>query len=173
MTPTTELSEVRLMRPTTKMSARLVRQALIEVAQDEGVDYLTLEETYTNTRSALVHLLAHDRYRTEIEDRMAELVQKTEVLLACPGVERLSRKKNWMQDLAEAATDLDQYRQRLLKAWVVKPEAVAQFLKVVEVAHEKHRLEQCDSSHIITSQLYALAHLMHGNFEAYDKTLNT
>ncbi len=163
----------RLMKPTPKMSARFLRSAIGRVAQEEGLDFMTLEDIYTNVRSSLAHLVAHDRYRTHMEDKVSDLVRKTEQLLACPGVEKLSRKKNWMQDLARTVADLDGVRQEMLTASAVTPQSIIHFLKVVEAAREVHLAEHCDPSGITTAPLYTLAHMVVGNFEAYNKTLNT
>ncbi len=163
----------RLMKPPPKMSARFLRTAIGQVAQDEGLDFMTLEDTYTNVRSALAHLMAHDRYRTHMEDRVGNLVQKTEELLACPGVEKLSRQKDWTRRLAKATADLDDARQEMLNISSVTPQSVVHFLKVVEATREAYLAEHCDPSEIITATMYTLAHMVVGNFKAYEKTLNT
>ena len=163
----------RLMKPTAKMETRMLRNAIEQVARAEGLDFITLEEMYSNVRSTLAHLMAHDRFRTNIEDKIGELVQDTEELLACPGVERLSRKKNWTTKLARAAADLDEIREKMLAASSVTPKDIARFLKVVEVNRETHLAEHCDPSEIISAPLYTLAHMVADNFGAYHKTLNT
>jgi hypothetical protein len=47
---------------------------------------MELEDSYSNTRSALAHLLAHDRFRTAAEDKVAELLRRNRELLESPGV---------------------------------------------------------------------------------------
>jgi len=166
-------SAPRLMRPSAKMHMRLLRTAVTKVAWDEDMEYMDLEDIYTNTRSALVHLMEHSRYRTHIEDKMEKVVRLTGELLACPGVEKLSKNPQWTSELAEAAAALDGARKSALVHFSVTPRTLGLFLRVIEANREAHLAEHCDPSEIITPELYAVAQLVAVNFKAYDQSLNT
>lgn len=163
----------RLMTPSAKISARLLRSAIKQVAEKTNSDYLELEHRYSNTQSALAHLLAHDRYRSHIEDKVADLVRTTEHLLSLPGVAKLAKRKDWVERLAEAAKGLGDARLESLKATEVTVDDVRVFLEVVEANRQVHFNESYDPSHVISASVYALAEIMASNFEAYRLTLNT
>lgn len=166
-------SAPRLMNPSAKMRSRLLRAAITKMAWDEDMQFLDLEDIYTNTRSALVHLMEHSRYRTHIEDKMEKVVRLTGELLACPGVEKLSKNPQWTRELAEAAAALDGARKSVLVHFSVTPRTLGLFLKVIEANREAHLAEHCDPAEVITPELFVIAQLVAANFEAYDKSLNT
>ena len=156
-----------------KLGAKYVQQAIKAVSDARNIDFLSCEEKYTNTRSALAHLLKHDRYRTHIADRVHEIVTITRDLLAQPGVERLSRDPNWVTRLAEATDDLERAKVSDMRVWDVVPEDFAIFLDVVEEARSLHVRFKFDPGDIVPSNMFVLASLARGNFAAYEKTLNT
>lgn len=81
---TTETTPARR-PPLDKAAMRLLRSSIADVAKASGLSILGLEEIYSNTRSALAHLLAHDRYRTKMEDKVSDLMRAHREFLDHPG----------------------------------------------------------------------------------------
>ncbi len=75
---------VRPLKPHAKVISRLHREAISAAAAGEGSSRLDIEDRYTNTRSALVHLLKHDRYRTKTHDMVGEIMKANRALLDHP-----------------------------------------------------------------------------------------
>lgn len=75
-----------LRTPHPKIAQRLLREAMAAVARERSSGLLEVEGIYLNTRSALSHLLAHDRYRTRIESKVKDLLQKHRELMDQPDI---------------------------------------------------------------------------------------
>ncbi len=165
---------VRLIKPTAKMSIRLLRQAIEQVTKAKGSDYLSLELNYSNTRSAIAHLMAHDRYQVSwVKDRVLELVQMTRELLSKPGVEKLSKKKDWVEQLGSTTDKLERFALKNMAEDSISRHDIETFLCVVEADQDLHKKEGLDPSDIIPVPHFVLAQMIVTNFKAYDKTLNT
>ena len=165
-------ASVTLITPAARVAQRLLREAVRRVAHEQGVSFDTVEDSYTNTRSSLVHLLAHDRSRTAIEDRVEEVlrlgqrfVEGAREMASIPE-ERLAR-------IEAAAAKVEQCRQELLRYFSVNREAVAQFLQVISHYEEGCLAAGYDPSGIITPNLRKIAQMITANFDAYERTLNT
>ena len=75
---------LRPMKPSGRVVNRFHRAAIVSIARDRKIDQLQLDDTCSNIRSAFAHLIAHDRYRTHIEDRIEDLMHKNRELLDHP-----------------------------------------------------------------------------------------
>ena len=173
MSDTTVFSLPFLSRPLPRTTSRIQREVLRRIAQEEKIGLLELEGSFTNTRSSLAHLIAHDRYRTRIEDRVQKLVKMTRNMLATPGIESLSSRRDWTKKLARSTEDLEDSRVEALLQNAVTEESVRRFIRIIDSLQDAYVSAGYDPSDIIPSNLYTMAHLVASNFSAYDMTLNT
>ena len=163
------IPNVHLIKPTAKMSNRLLRQAVEQVAKSTDADYLSVEERYTSTRSAVAHLMAHERYQiTWLKDKTLELVQLTRELLAAPGVEKLSSKKSWVDRLKETTNKLELTAVRDLSGGMISKADIVLFLSVIESNQLLHKNEGLDPSDIVPVNHFVLAQMLAANFKAYE-----
>ena len=79
---------IRPMNPSGRVVNRFHRAAVGHVARELKVDMLELDDICSKVRSAFAHLIAHDRYRTRIEDRIEGLMRKNRELLDHPEAAR-------------------------------------------------------------------------------------
>ena len=162
-----------LYTPLPRITSRIQREVLRAIAREDKVELLQLEDVFANTRSALAHLIAGDRYRTFIEDKVDELVKMTRELLASPGVESLSKRRDWTRKVARATDNLEDSRvEGLLRSTATEADVI-RFIRIIDAIQDVHVAEGYNPSGIISSNIYTMAHMVVSNFTDYNMLLNT
>lgn len=166
-----DCTEMRLMKPYGKISLRLEREAIRAVAQKIGGDFIDVEEAFSHTRGALVHLWKNETYRSKVEKALERLVSTSNRLVTV-AEETEHKDLSFFQGLAEQAQKLEALSAGENAFRKLKKEDIDLFLLVIEEQRSVYDREGYDSSGIVQEELLKLARMISANFEVYKRTLN-
>lgn len=159
------------MKPNPRTEQRLVRQALIQVGQDDGIDRNDVENRYWKARTA-IHDLHHDDWFA-----VAPLPQVEKLLkLGRTFVHECRQTHIWPEArivrVEDAGRKLLEAAQGAAKMMRVSPQDIDTFIAVNDEIAEQYRKEGYDPDGVIDPRLMVLTYMIRDNFGAYEKTLN-
>lgn len=164
----------KLLTPHPKMAQRLEREAIKKVAEERKLHFLEVQDIYNNTRTALAHLKAHNRYCTRFADMADELALKVEQLMATADTHGLNQHNNaWLKKVAVLTEIVKAEKLKYLSESAVNIYAIQLFLEVVQAIQDVYKEGEYNFENVISAELVVLAMMITDNFSAYEKTLNT
>ena len=160
-----------LMNPPARVIARLTREVLAAKAAEYGMPFLDFEDRYQTTRSALVHLYYHTRFRSPIHDRIGALVEASRRFLSHPDARRVMPPLQ-IRELERVEAVIKKWSDRALEKENIDRDRVREYIDVLDALRDACLEESFDASGAIDPMIYTQAHMIVDNFKAYDRTLN-
>lgn len=161
-----------LLKTLPRIASRLLREATQHAATVHGIDRLEAEDHYQAGRSALAHLLAHERYRQPFEEMFRDLKDAHVRLVSHSETERVYGRA-WVARLEAKMAELEREVARLPELERTDQRRIEIFLTVMDRLIALYQEGNWDLTDVQNPELYMLGRLVAKNFQAFDKKLNT
>ena len=158
------------MKPSMKVTNRMLRTAIRQVAKNKKQNSVDLETLFNTVRSALAHLHRSEHYRGALAKQARVFLERAQKFLENKNAKAFMGEEKFviLQTTVEKVKDCSPYG-------MTKPinvEDIRLFLEIITVSDTLHQEGGYTPSVIVSSSVRILAEMMVDNFEAYDGTLN-